>query len=259
MDKYSELKKLKDLLDKQILTEEEYEKEKEKILGYKSPAKKIEESTKVMEVKENNKNLDESPAHKLTTKKNNPSKYSLILVSLISLFLIFYFVAEDSSSLSSTTTTLPSTTTTLPTTTSTLSDSEKQKIKICRSKKNQVLKKVTTTFNILDDAFDQVVFIEDNGFKFEPAIQKLEDMNFFDFRNPQDETERRLDEIEQLLGAIMPTAIYGLEIYYEGYKQFLRDGNDSRAESTYLQGDPYMDASFDEVSEIREKINKINC
>ena len=57
----------------------------------------------------------------------------------------------------------------------------------------------------------------------------------------------------------MPTAIYGLEIYYEGYKQFLRDGNDSRAESTYLQGDPYMDASFDEVSEIREKINKINC
>ena len=41
-----------------------------------------------MEVKENNKNLDESPAHKLTT-KNNPSKYSLIPVSLISLFLYF--------------------------------------------------------------------------------------------------------------------------------------------------------------------------
>ena len=40
MDKYTELKKLKDLLDNQILTEEEYEKEKEKILGYKSPTKK---------------------------------------------------------------------------------------------------------------------------------------------------------------------------------------------------------------------------
>ena len=259
MDKYSELKKLKDLLDNQILTEEEYEKEKEKILGYKSPTKKIDESTKVTEVKEKNKKLNKSQVYKSKTKKNNPSKYSLILVSLISLFLIFYFVAEDSSSLSSTTTTLPSTTTTLPTTTSTLSDSEKEKIKICKSKKNQVLKKVTTTYNILDDAFDQVVFIEDNGFKFEPAIRTLEEIDFYDFRNPQDETERRLDEIEQLLGAIMPTAIYGLEIYYEGYKQFLRDGNDSRAESTYLQGDPYMDQSFDEVSKIRDKINKIDC
>ena len=218
MDKYSELKKLKDLLDNQILTEEEYEKEKEKILGYKSPTKKIDESTKVTEVKEKNKKLNKSQVYKSKTKKNNPSKYSLILVSLISLFLIFYFVAEDSSSLSSTTTTLPSTTTTLPTTTSTLSDSEKEKIKICKSKKNQVLKKVTTTYNILDDAFDQVVFIEDNGFKFEPAIRTLEEIDFYDFRNPQDETERRLDEIEQLLGAIMPTAIYGLEIYYEGYK-----------------------------------------
>jgi len=119
MDKYSELKKLKDLLDNQILTEEEYEKEKEKILGYKSPTKKIDKSTKVTEVKEKNKKLNKSQVYKSKTKKNNPSKYSLILVSLISLFLIFYFVAEDSSSLSSTTTTLPSTTTTLPTTTST--------------------------------------------------------------------------------------------------------------------------------------------
>lgn len=118
---------------------------------------------------------------------------------------------------------------------------------------------MTTTYNILDEAFDQVVFIEDNGFKFETAIRTLEEIDFYDFRNPQDETERKLDEIEQLLGAIMPTAIYGLEIYYEGYKQFLRDGNDSRAESTYLQGDPYMDQSFDEVSKIRDKINKINC
>ena len=50
----------------------------------------------------------------------------------------------------------------------------------------------------------------------------------------------------------MPIAIYGLQIYFEGYK-ILEDGNDSRAENTFLQGDPYMDASFDEVSEIREK------
>ena len=55
------------------------------------------------------------------------------------------------------------------------------------------------------------------------------------------------------------TALYGLEIYYEGYKQFIRDGNDNRAEETYQEGDPYMDEAFDRVSKIRDKINKISC
>ena len=151
------------------------------------------------------------------------------------------------------------TTTTLPTTTSTMSESEKQELKICRNNKRKILDKVTTTYNILDKAFDQVVFIEDNGFKFDTAIQTLEKIDFYDFRNPQNETERKLDEIEQLLENIMPTTIYCLEIYYEGYKLFLRDGNDSRAESKYLQGDPFMDESFDEVSRIKDKIIKINC
>ena len=71
--------------------------------------------------------------------------------------------------------------------------------------------------------------------------------------------ERKLDEIEQLLEGVMPTALYGLEIYYEGYKQFIRDGNDNRAEETYQDGDPYMDEAFDRVSKIRDKINKISC
>ena len=90
MDKYSELKKLKDLLDNQILTEEEYEKEKRKILGYKSPTKKIDESTKVTEVKEKNKKLNKSQVYKSKTKKNNPSKYSLICFSYLTFSYILF-------------------------------------------------------------------------------------------------------------------------------------------------------------------------
>ena len=257
MSTADELFKLKELLDSGVLTQEEFDKEKEKILGYKNPEKKTDKTPKEPEEKEN---LDKAQIYKSNSEKQSSNRYFLMFVSVISVLLIFYFAAEyNSFSISSTSVTTSSTSTTLPTTTSTLSDSEKQKKEVCESKKYKVLKKVATTYNILDDAFDQVIFVEDNGFEFEPSIQKLEDMNFYDFRNPQDETERKLGEIEVLLEAVMPIAIYGLQIYFEGYKQILEDGNDSRAENTFLQGDPYMDASFDEVSEIREKINKINC
>ena len=70
----------------------------------------------------------------------------------------------------------------------------------------------------MDDAFDQVIFVEDNGFEFDfnSKIRGYE----HDFRNPQDETERKLDEIEVLLEAVMPIAIYGLQIILKDTSKF---------------------------------------
>jgi len=269
MDKYLELEKLKKLLDDGILSQEEFQSEKEKILGYKISDKSsesedttIEEEVITNEVQEKVLIPSEGMFHVNQEEKTTDSSKTLLfsVLGVIALVVIFLsFQDNDSDNLNALPDITTTSSTTIPTTTTTLSAAEISKREECTEKKWIVERKIIATYNVLDEAFDQVVFTQDNGFNFPNGIKKLDDISFYDFRNPQDELERKLDEIEQLLEGVMPTALYGLEIYYEGYKQFIRDGNDNRAEETYQEGDPYMDEAFDRVSEIRDKINKISC
>ena len=231
MDKYLELEKLKKLLDDGILSQEEFQSEKEKILGYKISDKSsesedttIEEEVISNEVQEKVLIPSEGMFRVNQEEKTTDSSKTLLfsVLGVIALVIIFLsFQDNDSDNLNALPDITTTSSTTIPTTTTTLSAAEISKREECTEKKWIVERKVIATYNVLDEVFDQVVFIQDNGFNFPNGIKKLDDISFYDFRNPQDELERKLDEIEQLLEGVMPTALYGLEIYYEGYKQFI--------------------------------------
>ena len=107
------------------------------------------------------------------------------VLGVIALVIIFLsFQDNDSDNLNALPDITTTSSTTIPTTTTTLSAAEISKRRVCR-KKWIVERKVIATYNVLDEAFDQVVFTQDNGFNFPNGIKKLDDISFYDFRTPR--------------------------------------------------------------------------
>ena len=112
--------------------------------------------------------------------------------------------------------------------------------------------KVDTVFEILALATIQVVEEEDNGFDFQIAINTLENMTF-DSDNGIKGTglERELYEHNRYLKEIVKDTIRGLKDWEEGYNYYLEDGNDSRAEDKYWEGDININPSVEGIQNLK--------
>ena len=147
---------------------------------------------------------------------------------------------------------------TTTTTTTTINVIKKQMIENCEYKKVVGLSKVGELYNILDKAADQVVFIEDNGFNFEKGIKDARSLDL-SIKDPKSDVEFLINDHLRSLASNKNNFVTGLNYYYQGYKLYLQDGNDFRAEEKYLKGDPYINEADKNIKSTENKIKAIDC
>jgi len=165
------------------------------------------------------------------------------------LFLIFFITCGNTSEISTIETTT-TTSTTIPT--STTSTKPQYEIIRCKSLIAKVETKVDTVFEILALATIQVVEEEDNGFDFQIAINTLENMTFDSDNGFKGKgLERELYEHNRYLKEIVKDTIRGLKDWEEGYNYYLEDGNDSRAEDKYWEGDISITPSVEGIQNLK--------